>query len=141
MSMLVADQPWKDIGLKRRPRWGRIAKFFQPGWWVALEHRLGREMLAVFSAWSRGDIETLVTSYMSTDGLARALGFASRLEGAEYMTRAILSYANTPREDWPAVLLDRVRLSDVPDKMLCARITVGTVVFCRNLAAPSSRRH
>ena len=50
LAAALMDEPWQDLGFRRRPKHGRFIQRFRPSWKVALEKRVLQQIIAVFTA-------------------------------------------------------------------------------------------
>jgi len=134
--LVMADGSWEAIGFGRRPRRGLIWRFTTPAWKVALEDRVHRELLVIFSAAHVGAfgstrdelLRSLVKFYWGVDGR-----FGQIFPSAEACQKAINEYLGAPCAEWHKLLCDHLEVFTVPDKKLSARLLVGCVQFAMNV--------
>ena len=86
--MVLSDEPWRDIGFSKRPRYGKFFQRFRARWKTDLEKRTLQEMLAAFTAAyvvagrvSSDKVLSIVGAYTARADILTALGYSSREEG------------------------------------------------------------
>jgi hypothetical protein len=111
MSLVLSDEPWQDIGFKRRPKYGAFFQRFRRPWRVALEDAIAREMLILFTGAHiaaglarREQIEELISIYVrGPDGssdLWKSFGYASRTETENHLDSSIATYLDSGIQEW-----------------------------------------
>jgi hypothetical protein len=114
-SRVLPDEPWQDLGFSKRPRSGAYFQRFRPRWKVDLEKRILQEMLVVFTATyvvadriSSSNIPNVISAYLEKSDIVKALGYVSRDEGVQHLTRSIAKYRDSPIREWHTLILERV---------------------------------
>jgi hypothetical protein len=140
LDTVLRDEPWQDLGMRRRPRYGALVQRFRAGWRVQLEKALLKEMVAVLTAAhivanviDRTDVDLVVRLCIDGPGsgrdLWRALGYTSRTEAEQHFRVALRTYSDSATDTWAALMASRVGLADLPDRRLAATLFVGTGTF------------
>jgi hypothetical protein len=136
--MTLADEPWQDLGFKRRPRYGALVNRLRPHWKVALEEKILQEMLSTFSAAyivtkaSGRDLQReLINTYLATPELVAAFGYESRIAGESALNASIDEFTSVAPNGWHQVLFQHFRVLAIPDRRVWARLTVGCIQFSR----------
>jgi hypothetical protein len=139
---VFSDEPWRDIGFAKRPRYGAFFQRFRSAWRTDLEKRTIQEMLATLTAAhvlagrvSLDDIPTIIAAYTARPDVATALGYSSREESTRHLSQTIAQYCKTPIGDWAGVIAKRLAPASIPDKALSASLLVGCVRFSQNLGS------
>jgi hypothetical protein len=152
MRMVLSDEPWHDLGYKRRPRYGGILKRLRPQWKVALENKMLQQMIALLSVayisgfgCTRHLQQQLVNKYLATPELITAFGYSSQFDGVSDLNEAIDEYASSDRQGWHKILIGKLDAMNIPDKKVRGRLIVGCITFCRSVEAmtaylPESRQ-
>jgi hypothetical protein len=137
--MLLTNEPWQDLGFSKRARSGAYFQRFRPRWKVDLEKRILQEMLVVFTAAyvvadqiSSSNIPNVISAYLEKSDIVKALGYVSRDEGVQHLTRSIAKYRDSPIREWHTLILERVNPTSIPDKQLSARLLLGCIRFAQN---------
>jgi hypothetical protein len=140
LSMLLSDEPWRDIGFPKRPRVGALFQRFRAAWKPALEKRTIQHMLAAFTAThliagkaSSDSVGSIIAAYTARPDVLTALGYSTREEGVRHLTETIADYCRTPIGDWASIMVKGIQPSSIPDKALSARLLVGCIQFSHNL--------
>jgi len=143
LSTVLRDEPWRDLGFPKRPRYGEWLQRFRPRWRVDLEKAILKEMIAVLTAAhlvagviARPQLPNLLQLYIDgpeapTD-LWRTLGYSSRVEAQRHLESSVQLYADSSPDEWPKSLMQRLEIANVPDRKLLANLLVGVVQFGTN---------
>jgi hypothetical protein len=140
VKIALSDQPWKDLGFRKRPKYGASFQRFRAQWKVRLENMLLREMIILFTVTylSSGvvgleQIDDLVQFYSSgPDGkqpLWKCYGYQSSAEAIEYFRESILAYMSTPQGKWSERLCSRCGFLNIPNKKFGATLLVRGIKF------------
>ena len=149
LGTCLRDEPWQDIGFRRRPKHGAFFQRFRPKWKIKLEKSVLQQMLSLFTAANilagtipAHAIDDVVGLYVEGFGpvgeLFRTLGYQTRCEATDHLRDSIRLYANNEPSEWPRLLVDSLQVKDVPDKKLAAQLLVGAVRFTRNVHGMTS---
>ena len=140
LSMILGNEPWQDLGFSGRPRYGAYFERFRSKWKVDLEKILLQEMLAVFTAAyvvadriTLDDIPNIIAVYLQNIDTVKALGYASRDDGVEHLTRAIRNYRGLPLREWQKPMWDRIQSIPMLDRKRAARLLLGCIQFAQNV--------
>jgi hypothetical protein len=140
LGSVLKDEPWQDLGFAKRPRHGKFFERFKPKWKNELENRAVQELLATFTAAyalasriTSEDIPFVIAAYTAKTDLVTALGYSTRNEAVQHLSKRIAQYCRTPTADWHALIVKRIDPSSIPIKKLSANILVGCIRFARNV--------
>lgn len=147
-QMVMSNEVWKDLGFRRRPRYGRLFQRFRRQWKVQLENSLMKEMIAIFSALY---FVTEVIDIDQLDELARlytigpkeykgsplweCYGYRSSTEAIAHLRDSILLYRALPTNDWYGIFCDHCGFFQLPDKKLSGKLLVGGLHFFKTIEA------
>lgn len=136
----MADEPWQDLGFRKRPKYGSFIQKLRSTWKVDLEKKVLREILISFTAahvvggaLSREELREVVSVYSSSSDAIRALGYSSEEQASQDLSESIAQYIATPLEGWNRLLFARLSPQAIPDKRLSGRVLVGCAQFGINL--------
>jgi hypothetical protein len=139
-SMILRDEPWRDFGFAKRPRYGSFFQKFRSVWRTSLEKRVIQEMLATFTAAhvlaeriSPQEIPAAIAIYAENQNIVTALGYPSREAAVHHLTSSIADYLSRPVSEWHALVLQRLDVIAIPDKKLSARLLVGSITFAQTV--------
>ncbi|MGH6679446.1 MAG: hypothetical protein ACREDL_11095, partial [Bradyrhizobium sp.] len=131
----LSDGAWRALGFNRRPRHGLMWRVVTPTWKAALEQRVHRELLVIFSAAHLTSFDAtrdvllsrLVDFYWGNGDLGRVF------PSAEACLEAIKTYLGPSTVPWHQLLMDRLEIFAVPNSRLRNRLLVGCVNFSMNI--------
>lgn len=133
---VLRDEPWRDFGFPKRPKYGALIQKFRPTWKVELEKTILKEIIIVMTAVhvvaqvvSQDDIENLVDGYTSSPDLIRSLGYASRNEARIHLRNSIEDYVKSSPNQWCGMLFTRIDPNSLPDQKVVARLVLGCTQF------------
>jgi hypothetical protein len=139
LGSILRDEPWRDFGLRGRPRGGTVFQRFRASWKVALEKAVLQEMLIgltaahVVAGWITPDeINAVVDAYTKRE-LIRALGYSDQDTAVADLTRWIVRHTRTPARNWHELVAQRIVPGSIPDERVAARVRVGCITFAQNL--------
>ena len=142
LSSVMRDESWQDIGFSGRPRVGSSILSFRTSWQVNLEKRVFQEMLVAFTAAHAlagritvDEVASVVAAYTSNPELVEALGYPSRENATEHLTKSIAQYVQMPLGQWHYLLARQIKPGSIPDKALSARLQAGCIQFAENVCA------
>ncbi len=144
LGMLLRDEPWQDIGFRRRPKYGALIQRLRPQWRVRLEKSVAKEMLILFtSAYilaevvGREHLDDLIRIYVrGPDGTGdpwMTLGYESREQAETHLRDSIRTYLDAGVQEWLHLLPTRLGSLTVPDRSLAGRLTVGAITFAQTV--------
>jgi hypothetical protein len=144
MVLLLRDEPWQDIGFRRRPKYGALIQRLRPAWRVSLEKSITKEMLILFTAAhiaagvvGRDQVEGLVRIYVGgpdgTSDLWTSLGYASRGEAEAHLRESVSCYLDAGIQEWLHLLPSRLQTLAIPDRALAGKLTVGAIKFAQTV--------
>lgn len=133
------DEPWRDLGFKRRPKYGAFFQRFRSKWKVELETKVGNELISIFCSvyFAAGILQKtqldehvlLFTSYASQNrGVLRSMEFDTPDDLVAFFRESIVTYINTPTKEWHIPFLSRCKVDTVPIKVH-AKLVVGAIRF------------
>ena len=140
----LSDEPWQTIGFRCRPKYGAIFKRLRPEWKVNLEGSVLKEMIVLFTTAyilagtiKANEIDEVVNFYAdgygSVTDLFRTIGYKTKLEACAHLRDSIRLYVDTDASEWPGIMLDRLKIKELPDEKLAACIIVGVIRFIESV--------
>jgi hypothetical protein len=143
LSIALSDDPWVDIGYRKRPKYGSKIQRFRTAWKVTIEKTIFREFIIILSAAhvaagviDKSVIEELAQTYAggkNHENMYVYLGYTTRHEAIDHLCRSITQYVNSETEEWPSLLFDHLGIQGIPDEKLKAKLFVGCVTFNRTV--------
>jgi hypothetical protein len=143
MNLILRDEPWRNMGFRRQPKYGRlINKYFRPPWRVDFERAVRKEMLILFTAvhiasgvMEKDQLEAMIRIYVAgTDGgaeLWRHLFYESRTEAENHIRDSVAIYLDSGIHEWPGILTDRLGTMKLPTRKLVGTFTLGAINFAQ----------
>ena len=136
LQTVLRDEPWRDFGFPKRPKYGALIQKFRSSWKVDLEKTILKEMIIVMTTAyvvaqvvSQDDIENVVDAYTSSPDLICSLGYASRNEARVHLRNSIEDYAKSSPNQWCGMLFTRIDPNSLPDQKIAARLVLGCTQF------------
>jgi hypothetical protein len=144
LGSVMKDDPWQDMGFRKRPRHGRWFQQFRAPWRVMLERSILQEMLILFTAahvvagvLSKAELGELVHVYVDgpdgTGDLWATFGYPSRDQARGHLTDSIQLYVDAGIREWLNLFPQRIGSLAIPDSAMASRITGGALRFAQNV--------
>lgn len=146
LDTVLRDEPWQDFGFPRRPKYGAVVQRLRPAQSVQLEKRLLQEMIVLqCAAYIRANvlsesdlsvlIDLLVDGSDESLGLWQCYGLDSPGGAKEHLLRGVYEYLAESEGKWTMILMSRLRLTELQDAKLVARLTLGCIQFVDTIHA------
>jgi len=140
LQLILADEPWVDLGYPKRPRYGKIIQRFRAPWKVNLEKKILQEMLSAFTAMyliageeNFENLASIISVYTSNLELAESLGYSSCGQAVNELTRVITKYYQTNLQDWGPLMFQRLSECPIHDEQLNVKLMFGCINFSGTL--------
>jgi hypothetical protein len=136
LTVVMRDSLWQSLGFPGLRSHGRFWDNFRAQWRVELEKAAFQELVAmvavshVRAGLIRAQPDVLVRALTSGDGddpLWRVFGYSSPSAGVLSLGAALAAYGAARVDEWPNLVLARMRVSTLPDNELKGRLMIGCV--------------